>query len=424
MSIDPNQRPQITLPVGSPQPTGWILALSAIGGAIGFSLLLWVSADQGRPITSEPGSKPGSQATAATSGQFGGNTGVGEPAKPKVNAGPRAIRANELFAAERRSDRLREQLDELTLVAKRIELLHTNADGKRIAADPESYELFLTLKALLEPHDLDLWNTKHGELQSIVERGRNLGPDERLPEESKWKELEDKVSAVIGQFRDVGRVLDGLLAKAPESPSGSPTLKEALEKREEQRVADLARRLAEARQETKAEIEAEIKSIENQILEAKNEMKRIEAQAAAAAEGDRVTRVEMERKHEAEVRRKEAEHQALVKKFELEYPRFKDYLIPFTSHGYTQPHDREFVQTGTKGPVSFAKLVGTGALEEGRAERLGTVARKFNDRNLGAFPDYTSSGEQYRRNVPTFIAVHAFLRIYGPIMVEKGLLAP
>ena len=114
----------------------------------------------------------------------------------------------------------------------------------------------------------------------------------------------------------------------------------------------------------------------------------------------------------------------LRKQFELDYPRFEKYLKPFTSHGYTQPNGASYVQSTNKGPVSFAGLVGSGMLQEGKAIGLFNMTVSGNgDRELGSYPPYSHS-EHTRQKIDTFVAVQTFLRVYGPIMVEKEYLAP
>lgn len=260
-------------------------------------------------------------------------------------------------------------------------------------------------------------------MESAVERTRNY--EERLPDEQAWQELEKATSKAFASFRDVGRMLDLLVSKSPAASAGAATLKDVLERREEERATDLTGRLTDVRKQTKEEVEAEMKSFEQQIGDLEAETKRMEAKAAVDKEEDRIKRVALQQEHEGEVRKQQAGMERLRKQFDIDYPRFEKYLLPYTSHGYKQPLGPSFEQTATRGPVSYARLVGTGALKEGNGEWLFLLTTiSGNDRELGAFPPRVISSGYEEKHMPTFIAVQTFLRIYGPIMVEKELLAP
>lgn len=342
------------------------------------------------------------------------------PPEPLENL---ALRNNDIVAAERRLDRIRDRIDGMLDIVKRYEEMASNDDGRRVASIPEAVEKYLAIQGAIRRTDLEQLSTELDRMESAVERSRNYG--ERLPDEQTWQELEKAASETFVSFRDVGRMLDLLVSQSPTASTGAATLKDVLEQREEKRAADLTERLTDVRKQTKEEVEAEMKSFEQQIGDLEAEMKLMEEKAAVAEEEDRIKRLEVQHKHEGEVRKQQAEMERLRKQFQIDYPRFEKYLLPYTSDGYKQPLGPNFVQTETFGPVSYARLVGTGALIEGKGEWLFILTTvRGNDRPLGAFPPRVIADRYEERHMPTFIAIQNFLRIYGPIMVEKKYLAP
>jgi hypothetical protein len=48
----------------------------------------------------------------------------------------------------------------------------------------------------------------------------------------------------------------------------------------------------------------------------------------------------------------------------------------------------------------------------------------LNDRDLGAFPIFLSGGPDFENKFPRLLTIQKFVREFGPVMVELGLLAP
>jgi hypothetical protein len=47
-----------------------------------------------------------------------------------------------------------------------------------------------------------------------------------------------------------------------------------------------------------------------------------------------------------------------------------------------------------------------------------------NDRDLGAFPLWEGGAHDFENKLPRLLTIQKFVREFGPVMVELGLLAP
>ena len=123
-----------------------------------------------------------------------------------------------------------------------------------------------------------------------------------------------------------------------------------------------------------------------------------------------------------------AKREALERGFQRDLPQIKSLLKPFITDGRTQPGRYSFEMTVDVGPVSFAKLQGAGALirtvEAQRKFWSMTTANRTNDRDLGGFPPYVGSAQDWNNKQPTVGRAQEVLIEYGQLMVEKGMLAP
>lgn len=400
--------------------TATTLLLAAVAVAIGVWCLIWMTTDQSHIKPSER--KVVSPPREVNPKKAPGETVTGGTIVPREPPEPLALRKNEFFASKRRLDRIGERIDGMRDAVKCCDELLHNEDGKRVASSPESIEEYAAIRSLIQLDDLDRWSAELANLESAV----TLKPeaDEPAPDEQAWQNLEKETATAFSRARKMAQMLDYLVSQAPAAAPEAASLKEALERQEGERSAELARRLADARKETKDEIEAKVKESEEEIRSMEAEIKRLQAKAAIDEEADRVKRAEIEGKYQGEARKQQLTMEQLRKQFELDYPRFEPYLKPFISHGYTQPNGASYVQSTNKGPVSYARLVGSGMLQEGKAIGLFNMTVSGNgDRELGAFPPY-SHANLTPRTKETLVAIQAFLRIYGPIMVEKKYLAP
>jgi hypothetical protein len=108
----------------------------------------------------------------------------------------------------------------------------------------------------------------------------------------------------------------------------------------------------------------------------------------------------------------------LEKDFERDLPKIRSVLTPFISPGFQKRG-----QNKGEGPMSFAVIQGAGALAlttDGRQNLADVVGN--NDRPT--YPLKRFRGGQTREEEAMCNLAQDLLTKYGPLMVEKGLLAP
>jgi len=116
---------------------------------------------------------------------------------------------------------------------------------------------------------------------------------------------------------------------------------------------------------------------------------------------------------------------ALEREFQRDLPQIRSLLRPLITDGLTQPGRNNFEPADKKGPVSLAKLRGTGALAPTAKARAGLyyIVGSNNDRDLGSFPRYRGGAQDVQSRQSTMMRVQELVNKYGELMVEKGMLA-
>jgi hypothetical protein len=118
----------------------------------------------------------------------------------------------------------------------------------------------------------------------------------------------------------------------------------------------------------------------------------------------------------------------LKKRFEVEYPEMKIYLVGLTTHGYRQFVGSSLHTVTKAGPLSYRGMIHAGVLNDGVPSlehmhyTIGSTSS--NDRDLGAFPFYLGGADDFENKLPRLLTIQKFVREFGPVMVELGLLAP
>jgi hypothetical protein len=378
--------------------------VAGAGGLVCGAFLIWMTTVQSKP-TPEPPSPV-----------------VEPPKKPEIVCDIAAVRENEIIAVRRRVKRLREDMDEILAVKRRLEAMYTNDDGRKVAADIELVQQFLAIASLVTLENVGMWDSELGEFETSLELGSEPDVGEQLPDDGALMRLEENVSDAVPEFRRVGRLLDALVANVPTESSKSSSLKDVIERQKKEREAALLIRLGEAREAAERQVAAELKEIERQIGSIKGDIDRLHKKAEEADATYRKKEVEIKDAHAKMLREEEARFDDLKRRYAIEFPKFEKYLKPFTDSGYKQPNGKHFVRTTSKGPVSYSKLLASGLLEENRDSLFWfQTSVDSGDRELGAFPP---SDIQGINQLETVLAIQRFLREFGPIMAEEGDLAP
>jgi hypothetical protein len=153
----------------------------------------------------------------------------------------------------------------------------------------------------------------------------------------------------------------------------------------------------------------------------------------AKAESDRKQAiVDAEKKRiedEANEIKAKAERASLLADFNRDLPQIKYYLGKLFVVGHTQPKSAHYFEDiGTEGPVSFKRIVATGALAD-KVEGNGAYSAILhlmnstsNDRILAApYPSYIG-GSVMTHEAAAARPAYQLLKKYGRLLVEKGYL--
>jgi hypothetical protein len=240
-------------------------------------------------------------------------------------------------------------------------------------------------------------------------------------------DVDTEILAALERYEEDVLMVEVLLGQAAALKAGRPSLAEAVEEINNEAKDERTRRITEAGKQAEEAVTQELEALRAKQRRLQNEIEVIKEQDKADELESAQKMAKGEADHQAKKREEEEEFAALVQRYEREYPAMEKYLTPFISHGYTQPAGRTYRRTGTKGPVSYSRLVGAGVLGEPEKclERFyySTVTGS-NDRELGAFPPHSFSGRHMERHHETILKVQTFLRVFGPVMVKQEKLAP
>jgi len=301
--------------------------------------------------------------------------------------------------------------------------LFSPEESRKLAADSGLVRELVSILAhsRVSLADVEALSNRLERFRDVLER---LRKDMREPNDAFHSELTELFGEIqSGQDRfdedsmDILRLKDRARMPADENASLDDAIKEvrsAAARDEFERVVKEHRdNLRDADRQSVAEVESKIRAEEEgrfEKLRGELDVLREEKQ-----------RVEEETDAQKRSRKDELNKLMLERRFELEWPRMKKYLVPFTSRGYTQLIDGEFKKTSVKSPVSYRRMVYAGLLNEG-SDSLESFHVKIgygaNDRDLGAFPPHVISEGTFERHFELLLSIQTFLRDFGPMMVE------
>ena len=276
--------------------------------------------------------------------------------------------------------------------------------GQPIAADKDLVDRFAnvdfpTVTAL----DIQNWAEVLPMLLQPMQDALDQDAPSLIPLEEFTKRVDERAVQIREASEEIRKARLAVLAiekeaQATRVTADTPTLREALDNREIRQGSEFQAKRAEEIQKNR------------DVLAKKLADEDTKSEAATVA-------------MEIEAIRKRA---ALEARFQAAIPEIQAYLKPYTSPGYTQPQGRSMVPTQKSGPVSLSALRGTGALKVGAPDEydqalqtLVSVTTTSNDRPLMGFPDNVLP----RKDLPYLRKVQGLLDEFGPLMVEKGMLA-
>jgi hypothetical protein len=361
-----------------------------------------------------------------------------EEEKPSITPSMLAVRKSQLGRMQARLRQVRSKWDDLSTTASEwhgeLRKRLAGDEGRKLASDQYLVERYMAIRdsdrmpqteiadmgQLLDQFDEDLVG-----IEATVE-----GADWEVEEEpvlGELAKLEEQISVALEPYKEHLLMVKVLLGQAAGLEPDRLSLDEVIERiegeKEKMQIDTIRKARREAEDTTAAALAANAKrrqELEDEIARIRDQIETDQRMADAAEEARQA-------KHAEAQREKAAEKAELARQFERQFPAVEPYLTPFTSLGYAQPAGRTYERTTTKGPVSFTSLLGAGILGDDRDSvnrfYMSTVAGR-NDRKLGAFPPHSYSSGHFDRHYETILKVQTFLREFGPVMVEKKMLAP
>ncbi len=307
---------------------------------------------------------------------------------------------------------------------QRIRQLLSDDDGKRIATDPilvESAAVLLDNKKSTREYVI---NTK-ANLDGLLEASTKAAEERPhlTPSSGVFEDVDrylQAAKAVLEAWETDRRSLEALMQEAKGKDPGTIILAEAIKERIAARDRARTEAVAKAQSLAFEETSKKLADVQAALIRQKALMETAKLEEAA---------------HEARIREQanlvaqaaKREKEALIQKYENALPDIKSYLAAFISPGYAQPRGTALETTDKKGPMSYGRLKAAGALKPGTGglKTLTLIGSAFtNDRNKSRFPEFLGSDAEWRKIDQAFIQrAQEMLIEFGPLMVEKGLLA-
>jgi hypothetical protein len=350
------------------------------------------------------------------------------------------------FHGEKIRKRLRVLTDEFGQWNTRPDLLLTNDDGKRIAADPELVGRFMTTCEELCTTETDLagYESRLERIMTPVTRAyKNEDAGFELTESwsADLEELEKEVDEAFKRFDEQRLDISAILKHAPEqAPEDALTLLDAINSERERRRDEKAKVIVETLREERlkhAQMIANAKAeAERLVAEANAKVERTLGEQTArniTEEAENIARRERDRIRQ---RQEELAREQLEQEFERDKRQIQTFLGVLMIPGYRQPGRQGSYTTSTeKGPVSLSALKAAGALSPDiHGIAAFTLAVERQDRPHSGWPRLKVSSD---RLVQAGLGIYPvgpdqefvqnaqdLLKKYGELMVEKGMLAP
>lgn len=370
--------------------------------------------------------------------------GLSEQTRAELDAAAsrRAIARAKLIEADALTRRCFADLNEVIELEKQWSqsyvTIFDDDRGRKIAADQKAVAEIATLLKSQPPTNADLtsWYLQLSPVASNIQYQMVFNQDYLVTSEDQafLEQFRTRVADAKTGILNWQSHFDRLLQQTESASPAELTLRDAIPQYEQKELAEMARVADEKR---KAELQrvldeqaAETQRIEAERLKAEAELKRAELEAQ---------RAELARqKQEAEDQVEAAKALAARKKLEAEFKRdsaeISSLLFPFLYNGESQPtfgpiHDPRSWHTSGKGlgPTSFSALQAAGALDDSSESllRLYFIGGDFNNlRKKGGFPRYEATGLNNSAVASRVSRARELLLKYGPLLVERRMLAP
>jgi hypothetical protein len=305
------------------------------------------------------------------------------------------------------------------------ELLHGEA-GKRLSANKDLVAQVATMleKERFSPDAAGALIKQLATLQAPVDAASKGENKFYYPADSLFQGLEAIAKNAEPRLKDFERdraLLDTLAVESEKVEPGMKTLHQAIQELAAEQERQRLELVATAKQKALDEAAKKLAAAEEKRVEEITKLKLKQVEELTIAEKEQMDIVLKKLKADRERKLLEA-------RFDAALPDIKRYLGPFIANGYGQPKGPIMERTAQSEPVSYTRLKGAGAFEDGRKglERLAFLgSAPSNDRYKGNFPRHIGGeGSWAKLDIPFVQRAQDLLKEFGPIMVEKGLLSP
>jgi hypothetical protein len=344
------------------------------------------------------------------------------PPVDSISLQQRALQQATLLRIRKQGNRIQQKWDDLSTAQNRLTLsldaLESEEVGNQIASSPKLIDQYVALRETAVPA-ADATAELQEELAILLEP---LNAIEATQIQSEFTAaldgLAERIETQLIAVKRDQRMLEALQSVAASRAPAESRLADAVEQRAEAlaaaRLTEIADAVDTARQLEIDRVAKESGEEQRKIAEAERDVERLKEQ-------QRLADLEAQKQQ----RQAAIAKAALEREFQRDLPQIRSLLRPLITDGLTQPGRNNFEPADKKGPVSLAKLRGTGALAPTAKARGGLyyIVGSNNDRDLGSFPRYRGGAQDVQSRQSTMMRVQELVNKYGELMVEKGMLA-
>jgi hypothetical protein len=324
-------------------------------------------------------------------------------------------------AASRVNEQLNRLQAELATWHKSYESLLTNEAGRRIATSEKHLQLVapaLKRKRPL-PSEVAGWQESLRILLKPLD-DQSDGESELMVSPQHVAEIDTigvKVAESLEQLHTDRALVDAVLSETVSVQPTNTTIDEALNQRSVAEIKAMHERLESARQTALDEQAAALATAQAELIKSQTAVKQQEIANERARLGAQLSALTDEQKAIKQREAEEIERQNLQREFDAALPDIKRYLVAFLADGFLE----RGAEAGS-GPMSFAAIQRAGALSRDETGRQNLAHLVGNGgRSTGPLPRFR--GGMTKPQQEACDRAQQLLTKFGPLMVEKGMLA-
>jgi hypothetical protein len=433
----PNTQPDAFTTRLQTTPARWpsfLLLAIVLAAAFAFGFLFLTGRLVLRPDPNSPEGK-----TLAFQSMAAKNVEFARVADSSVNKVSWDAARGKLIASQDLHRRLVESHTKLKADLKR---LADGAEGKRVASRESWVDQFVLIQDSKRLTDDDIEaqlraiKTLLPVCETALKEDLVVACDE--PFRGRVDEIHDQLAKAVQRAEEDQMSIAVLISSSQAaSPSSQSLSAAALARKEGQRTQALTK-LSDDRERQRQELEraareqqlASDRAIEEAKLAADQKVREANLAREKAEQALRILEANRQSqqasrdlKQAEDNRERERIRRERLAKFDAALPGVKALLTPFISNGRAHYVAGKGWREGEPAPLSLSAIASAGALKDQEGSTFALAAfchgqPRQNDRPLGSFPETTFQTEREIRRAQTF------LREYGDLLVERGMLLP